>query len=136
MASRPEAAYAATEVTPKWVLISWHHLLPPSLIITANHTRTQCPVRVLGVTDANNFRRRPGRPGGSPGNAGPLRRTERANPRGHALLRPRHRRRLLLYGLGRRGRRARHPARPRPDGCRPARRLSRVRRRYRLRLQS
>src|SRR3989442_15589564 len=33
MASRPEAAYAAAEVTPKWVLISWHHLLPPRLMI-------------------------------------------------------------------------------------------------------
>src|SRR3954454_19097697 len=33
MASRPGAAYAASEVTPKWVLICWHHLLPPFLII-------------------------------------------------------------------------------------------------------
>src|SRR5919199_5297527 len=33
MASRPEAAYAAAEVTPKWVLISWHHLLSPSDMI-------------------------------------------------------------------------------------------------------
>src|SRR5919197_6288910 len=33
MASRPEAAYAAAEVTPKWVLISWHHLLSPSRIV-------------------------------------------------------------------------------------------------------
>src|SRR5438067_13931873 len=42
MASRPEAAYAAAEVTPKWVLISWHHLLPPPLIITAVRAPTQC----------------------------------------------------------------------------------------------
>src|SRR5262252_3194708 len=42
MASRPEAAYAAAEVTPKWVLISWHHLLPPRVIITAPRIRTQC----------------------------------------------------------------------------------------------
>jgi hypothetical protein len=41
MASRPEAAYAATEVTPKWVLISWHHLLPSSLIIPAPRAETQ-----------------------------------------------------------------------------------------------
>src|SRR5918912_4427103 len=33
MASRPEAAYAAAEVTPKWVLISWHHLLSPSRMV-------------------------------------------------------------------------------------------------------
>src|ERR687883_581472 len=33
MASRPEAAYAAAEVTPKWVLISGHHLLSPSNMI-------------------------------------------------------------------------------------------------------
>src|SRR5437588_620630 len=59
MASRPEAAYAASEVTPKWVLISWHHLLPSSLIIPASRPRAQHidrrPVRVLVETMGTRF---------------------------------------------------------------------------------
>src|SRR5947207_9028379 len=106
MASRPEPAYAATEVTPKWVLISWHHLLPPSLIIAAHPTRRQwlvtVPDRTSPHTHAHPLRRRPRNCRRDPGRvrAAPRHRGTRA--RRDPVLRDRYRGRLLRDGLGRR----------------------------------
>src|SRR2546423_674961 len=54
MASRPEAAYAAAEVTPKWVLISWHHLPSPLLIIPVSPRTHNLPTGWPSVETARN----------------------------------------------------------------------------------
>src|SRR5216684_2185173 len=104
MASRPEAAYAATEVTPKWVLISWHHLLSPSVIILGDATL------VKGVTvdedDVGHLRSRSGYPRRCPSGAGPFRLAPHIRGAGNAVLRRGDRRRIVRHGLGFGGRRA------------------------------
>src|ERR1051326_8909151 len=141
MASRPEAAYAAAEVTPKWVLISWHHLLPPSLIINNCPAQAQCPSTVFkrAFSKAHAFLVR-GRAGG------PRRRTRRPRPSRcarwlartdrHTLLWRGDPRGVVRHGLGRRSRRARHPTCTGANGRRAPGGLSRVRGRHPLSAQT
>src|SRR5690348_7356074 len=115
MASRPEAAYAAAEVTPKWVLISWHHLLSPSVIIPGEDTlvkglRLRPGQNVtVEVDDVSAPRRSPGPARRRPGSAGPFRLALHICGVANAVLRRRDRRRLVRHGLGLGGGGARHP---------------------------
>src|SRR5947209_3786576 len=103
MASRPEAAYAAAEVTPRLVLILLAS--PPSTVANHNGPRpTGQRVTVQGnVIARGGSPRHPGGPARCPR---ALRRPRTARRNRNALLWPGHRRRLIRDGLGRRSRRA------------------------------